>query len=153
MFVRNKMYCPNCGKSNIFDVCVHTDFIGGDYWEYCKMHFECISCSHGFSTTLSANTFAEILDDVVEHTTSSGAYRALHQAYHRTKGTFDSIRTLMNAEMTYCEVACHIMFVSNRNDSDLLDLDSLSRTVQFFLESPNRKRRFKPEHLLRSVGL
>ena len=150
MFVRNNTTCPNCGKCNTFDI----TFSPTEAYPEWTMRLECIDCCWGLSAEFDRRSLCRIFNGVCLNTPLGDLSDRARRAFFDSQRLYDSIKEqLYYSREVFVDVWCAEVFKPNTLCKALTNQADLGHVVSYFVSKPSRKYRFKPDHLLRTVGL
>lgn len=150
MFVRNNTTCPNCGDCNTFDVTFKPT---GDYPDW-RMHLECIACSWGLSVDLGSDVLCRIFTAVSKTQPLCELPDSAQRSFINAHRFFSSRKEQVMTEMEFVADWVSGVFKPNTVNRNLTSIDGVfSKVVNYFVESPHRKYKFRSPHFYRTVGL
>jgi len=150
MFVRNNTTCPNCGNCKVFDFVVDES---SDTLGWC-MQIACIGCEWKISIDSSLEGLRLLFQGLVR----VSGWRIdddsnLVRLWNRSLDVFDNIEDLVAAELKFVRYMATSVVRPNVVHGVLSESGPLSKVISYFVERPERKRRFRWDLLLRTVGL
>lgn len=149
MFVRNNTKCPNCGSCYIFDMSVEET---GDYPDW-SVRLECIDCSWGLSYLSDTYDMFKILSDVYRRHQDDVEGLWIRSAFGEATRSHDSVKECVLAENQFVKEFVRYVVKKNAIIRSLADDQLLQNVVNYFVSKPERKRRYRSQHFLRTVGL
>jgi len=151
MFVRNNTNCPNCGKCKTFDFVIDEAMDHRYGW---IMRIACIQCDWSMTIDATLEGLRQLFQGVVKHlgwrfedTHAVKLWNASMEA------ECESTHLVVQAEKNFIRYLAHSVFQPNVVREPFLEDQFLSKVIEYFVEKPDRKRRYRWDILLRTVGL